>query len=74
MQDIFCEDLAAHLTWITDFICDKTIYEKNFAELEAIFERCLGGLTPNNDKSNDRRIIDLQEKMSRGKWTGSIDF
>lgn len=74
MQDISCEDMAAHKTWITDFICDKSKHEKTFAELEIIFEECLGDLTPENDSSNDLRIIELQDKMSSGKWTGNIDL
>jgi len=74
MQVITYKALASHKTWITDFIFDKSKNEKTFGELKIIFEKCLGRLTPENDKSNDLRILKLQKKMADGKWTGTIDL
>ena len=64
--------LAQMRTLITSFMCDSSTNSKTYAELVAIFKKCRPKFTPANDPSNDLRILQFQEDMQNGAWTGDI--
>lgn len=72
MKKLTPDEILKSLTFITNFICDKSMNFKTFEELVIIFEKCYKTLSPNDDPSNDLRILEFEKKMNLGQWSKPV--
>lgn len=72
MTKLVPSELFGKLTLITNFMCNASKNNKTFNELLETFKKCYKDFSPENDLSNDLRILDFEKDMMSNKWSGLI--
>jgi hypothetical protein len=64
------QQLSESMTFIREFMLDRSRHTKTFRQLVTIFDSCVAKMA--NDSSNDLRILRFTSDMEAHQWTADI--